>query len=171
MSIQQALNFTLPAEGGFVDNVHDAGGATNHGITQATYDRFRNSKGLAPNPVKDISDSEVQTIYEQMYWIPAHCAELPPKLGICHFDWSVNHGVPGAIKTLQDTLGIKADGIFGVATRTALENVPDEELVGAYLDARRTWYRARVQQKPDQEVFLNGWLNRVDELQKYVDSL
>lgn len=163
-----ALIFTLQAEGGFVDNPADPGGATNRGITQNTYDTFRTDRGLNTQSVRDIADHEVQDIYQQMYWVPAHCAELSPKLAVCHFDWAVNHGVHGAIETLQDTLNIQADGIFGPKTRQALELMPQDDLIAEYLANRRDWYEARAKTKPDQAVFLKGWLDRCDALAKYL---
>lgn len=168
MSLQQALTFILPAEGGYVDDKNDPGGATNHGITQATYSRYLNSKGLADRSVKDIEDFEVQNIYEEMFWIPSHSGELSTKLGIVNMDTAVNTGCQRAIKLLQDALGVQSDGIFGVATRTALDDIPDEEVCGAMIDARRSYYRALVAEKPNLNEFLHGWLNRCDNLQKYI---
>lgn len=171
MSLSQALTFTLPAEGGWSDNPADPGGATNHGITQATYSRYLKSKGLADRSVKDIEDFEIQDIYSEMYWIPSHAGELSVRLGVVQFDTAVNTGCPRAIKILQDSLGVTADGVFGVATRTALDDIPDEEICSAMLDARRTFYRALVTEKPNLEQFLNGWLKRCDQLQKYILTL
>lgn len=171
MSLQSALSFTLPAEGGFSDNLNDPGGATMKGITQSTYDRFRNSKGLPPSQVKDISDADVEAIYQQMYWIPSHCGELSARLGVVVFDTAVNTGVQRAIKLLQDALGVESDGIFGVGTRTALEEIPDSEVCEATIDARRSFYRALASEKPKLAEFMNGWLKRCDNLQQYILTL
>ena len=168
MSLQQALAFVLPAEGGYVDNPADPGGATNHGITQATYSRYLKSKGLSDRSVKDIEDFEIQNIYSEMYWIPSHSAELSTKLGVVNFDTAVNTGCNRAIKLLQDALGVQSDGIFGEATRTALDDIPDDEVCGAMIDARRSFYRSLVAQKPELNEFLQGWMNRCDNLQKYI---
>jgi lysozyme family protein len=171
MSLDAALAFTLKEEGGYVDDPDDSGGATNHGVTQDTYDHYRLNHGLQIKDVREIADHEVSDIYGSMYWLPAHCAELPPKLGICHFDWAVNHGVRGAIETLQTALYVTADGIFGAQTRAALEKEPEAETIKEYLDNRREWYRERVRHVPSQAKFLNGWLGRVDRLDKYLESL
>lgn len=171
MSLAKALAFTLPAEGGFVDNPHDDGGATNHGITQATYDEYRTEHGTGLESVEHITDGEVADIYQSIYWQPAHCDELSPKLGICHFDWAVNHGVHGAIETLQETLAVTADGVFGPRTRAALETQPEATLIPEYLILRREWYQQRVKDRPDQAEFLHGWLKRVDQLEAFLETL
>lgn len=149
MSFGQALIFTLQEEGGYVANPSDDGGATCHGVTQRTYDAYRLSLNLPSRSVADIQDPEARDIYQRMYWGPAGCDALPDALGICHFDWAVNHGVAGAKTTLLQTVGDWR----------------------AYNQLRRTWYRVRVEARPDQEVFLKGWLGRVDRLDAYVEGL
>ena len=171
MSFSQALAFTLKEEGGYVDDPADRGGATNRGITQATYDTYRHHKGLPAHGVRDIEDLEAADIYQAMYWSPAHCAELEARLGICHFDWAVNHGVHGAVATLQQALGVSPDGIFGPATRVALGSKPPEQTITNYLAIRRRWYMDRVNAEPDQAKFLAGWLGRVDRLESYLENL
>lgn len=160
MSFEQALSFTLPEEGGYVDNPDDDGGATDHGITQHTYDFYRGAKGLPTQSVANITSAEVNDIYQTKYWVPGHCAELPAALGIVHFDWCVNHGVPGAIKTLQQVLGVTDDGIFGPATRAALEGKDTRQLVSAYDQTRAAWYAADVKLRPSQAKFYDGWIAR-----------
>lgn len=171
MSLSQALAFALKEEGGYVDDPDDHGGATNHGVTQDTYDHYRMNHGLQIKDVHEIADHEVADIYESMYWIPAHCAELPPKLGICHFDWAVNHGVHGAIETLQESVYVPADGVFGPQTRKAIEEEPEDETIKEYLLLRHEWYEAWVRKHPDQAKFLVGWCARVERLAKYLESL
>lgn len=170
MSFEQALAFTLKEEGGFVDNPADPGGATCRGVTQLTYNAYRSSRGEPYLAVAQISDAETQDIYRTRYWEPGHCADLSPKLGICHFDWSVNHGLTGALLTLQQAAGVKADGKFGAETLAAVQRGGDG-LYKNYDDLRRAWYLARVKARPDQRVFLKGWLGRVDRLDAYVEQL
>lgn len=148
MSLEQALAFTLREEGGFVANPADDGGATCRGVTQRTYDSYRDTVNRPRQSVADIRDEEVLDIYRRMYWGPARCEGLPAGLGICHFDWAVNRGVAGAKTTLQEAKGDWR----------------------SYNQLRKVWYRARVQARPDQEVFLKGWLGRVDRLDAYVEG-
>ncbi len=170
MSLQQALAFTLPAEGGLVNNALDPGGKTNHGITQHTFDSYRDSLKLPRQDVQLITDADTAKIYEQMYWEPSKCPLLPDLLAICHFDTAVNLGVTGAIKLLQRTMGIDDDGVFGPHTQEEVTH-QGNDLIIPYLDERRAKYRQVVAAKPSQEIFLKGWLARCNSLEDYVSNL
>lgn len=165
-----AIAFTLPAEGGYVNNVHDSGGATDRGITQTTYDLWRGEQKQPKRDVALLTQAEAINIYEWMYWQPAHCPQLPLALAIAHFDWSVNHGISGAGSTLQLCLGVKVDGDVGPKTLAAVATVVDpvDFAVNVYNHERRRWYNNRVKERPDQGVFLGGWLKRVNALDNYV---
>jgi len=170
-TLATALQFTLKEEGGYVDNPADHGGATNHGVTQATYDAWRDSQKQARQGVLSISDAEVQGIYNLMYWAPAHCDRLSQALSICQFDWCVSHGAKGATTTLQQALAVTADGAFGPSTAAALAAQDHGVFWQSYNKLRRNWYRAWAQVHPDQEQFLKGWLARVDRLDAFVGTL
>lgn len=166
-----ALAFTLPAEGGFVNEPHDHGGSTNRGITQASYDEWRMAKGEVCRSVREIEQAEVMSLYGMMYWMPAHCEAMASALAVCHFDWAVNHGVQSAISTLQEALHVEADGEWGPKTQEAMDTCNQDGLRHGYNALRRDWYQVRVAAHPDQAVFLKGWLSRVDRLDAYVEGL
>jgi lysozyme family protein len=153
-----------------VDYLRDSGGATNHGVTQGVYDVWRAEKGLAHRSVKLMGDDEVRQIYQERYWQAGHCGDLPTALGIIHFDWCVNHGIRGAMATLQTAVGAVVDGDWGPDTATAAAKA-DAGVAARYDQLRRQWYRARVTEKSDQAAFLEGWLGRVDRLDQYVEGL
>jgi lysozyme family protein len=171
MSFEQALAFTLKEEGGYVDNPDDRGGATNFGITQHTYDTFRKNRMLPDRSVKDIEAAEIQDIYGAMYWKPAQCSKLPWKLGICHFDWCVNHGIQGATKTLQTAVGAYADGYIGPQTIAAAAAVDEPTAIKKYLELRMDWYMMRADADESQRQFLHGWLARCDRLNTYLEGI
>jgi lysozyme family protein len=175
IAFSKALAFTLREEGGFVDNAHDHGGRTNHGITQAAYDEWRVKQGLGFADVAVIQGEEVARFYSDI-WIGAHCDDMSLGLATCHFDWSVNHGigryhVAGSLETLQETLQVEVDGVYGAKTRAALLALDHDDLWKEYETLRREWYQARVKSHPDQAVFIHGWLGRCDRLDAYVDNL
>ena len=166
-----ALKFTLFAEGGYSDNPADGGGPTNYGITQATWDAYTAAQGLASSPVSGLPLSTAKVIYQQMYWEAGHCPDLPEKLAICHFDWCVNHGVVGAAFTLQTALDVAQDGNVGPITIAAAAKCDVWPTVVKYLQLREDWYQQDVVQNQSQQVFLDGWLTRVDNLRDYLENL
>lgn len=163
---KEALDFVLLWEGGYVNHPNDKGGATNKGVTQATYNQHRNSNKLPIKSVREITNDEVHQIYYQDYWKASHCNELDRILAIAHFDWSVNHGVHGATQTLQMITDVTPDGIFGDKSRRALKEMmfssSDAMMASQYCYLRERWYRSHG--IGSQQVFLKGWINRLNAL-------
>jgi peptidoglycan hydrolase-like protein with peptidoglycan-binding domain len=170
-AFSKSLEFTLPAEGGFVDNPLDPGGRTNKGIIQSVYDSYRRRKGLPLNDVLNISDAEVDEIYANMYWRPAQCDLMVLPLAVVHFDTAVNFGVAGAIMFLQEALGVAADGIFGPRTMALFQTNNNIATANKIITGRIAYRHQRVAETPSQEIFLNGWLNRDNNLRAFIQNL
>ena len=62
---------------------------------------------------------------------------------------------------------IEVDGILGPRTRASLACDTDA-LIRAVIQARRDFYEGLARDKPSQAVFLDGWLNRADALEKFL---
>lgn len=161
------LRVILGHEGGVSNHKADRGGLTAYGVTQKTYDDFCRLTGREKKPVSEISMSEVEAIYGG-YWKDAQCSYMPEPLDLIMFDVAVNSGAGRAIKTLQQALGVDADGVCGKQTVSALhEEVAVggiQQLCSEYLDIREDFYNRLVERDESQAVFLKGWLNRVDHL-------
>lgn len=167
----KALEFTLPAEGGRVDNPLDPGGRTNKGIIQSVYDAYRRSKNLPKADVFTITDQEVVDIYFNNYWKPAQCQRMVLPLAVVQFDTAVNFGVGGAVQFLQEALGLAADGAFGPQTQAAFETNNTKSLAQKMINGRIAYRHQRVAQNPSQSVFLQGWLNRDNALMRFIQPL
>src|SRR5690242_1618495 len=142
-----ALCFVLAMEKGYVNDPDDAGGATNYGITQGTYDDYRRSSSLPPQPVLNITMAEVIDIYTVNYWAAARCPDFcvtHPKLALVHFDTAVNEGVGGAAKVLQETLGCQVDGKIGPNTLAYVDRRADDDVALHYLITRHLTYKEIV---------------------------
>lgn len=167
-ALELAMIFTLKEEGKFTI---DDGGPTMCGVTQHVYDAYRMRNHESTRSVALIAQDEVQDIMHAEYWVPAHCDAMPTRLAICQFDWAYNHGVSGAIITLQGCLGVVADGVFGPVTIAAIKSA-GIDLVAKFLDARRTWYRNAAAENPAKYAqYLDGWLKRVDQLEMYLNEV
>ncbi len=151
----KALEFTLKWEGGFVDHPNDTGGPTNKGITQKTYDSFRKEhKEPYGYSVKFIEDDEVKDIYWFNYWVKAKCGEIDiPAVAIAVFDFAVHSGVRRATYSLA-TCQYKHLQNFNVSK---------------YIDAREA-YLIKIG-RGSKQVFLKGWINRLNDLRKYVKEV
>ena len=163
------LAFTLQEEGGKVNNPADPGGATNKGITHATYTAWRTQQGLPIQSVALMADAEVQAIYQAGFWDANQCASLPAPVDACVFDFAVNAGSHSA-KVLQTALGVTADGSIGPATLAAANAADPQALASELLALRESYYQQIAQLNPSLAVFLAGWLNRVQALRQFIST-
>lgn len=144
---ERALAFTLRWEGGKVDNPHDRGGRTNRGVTQRTYDGWRNEKDLPKRDVYELEEEELQDIYRTLYWWPAK--SLPWPLNLVVFDTAVLFGA-----------GRAGTWLSAVSWREAAP----EAQAWAVLCFRRERHRDRVALDKTQARFWAGWMNRLNAL-------
>ncbi|MBD3109615.1 SH3 domain-containing protein [Bacillus sp. AGMB 02131] len=177
---REALAFTLKWEGGYVNHKYDLGGATNKGITQRTYNKYRDQINKPRQSVKYISNSEVEAIYYEYYWKPVKANRMERTLAIVMFDTAVNLGVNGstkdggAIKHLQKALNVTATGYWGYITENAFSKIlkNDHYSLALKVNKHTQDYRyERVKQDPTQKVFLQGWLNRDKALHNYITKI
>jgi lysozyme family protein len=155
---QRALAKVLVSEGGYVNDPRDPGGATNKGITQNVYNAYRERHHLPMVPVRGISSTEVEAIYEANYWKLAKCDMLPAGVSYVVFDGAVNSGVAQSVKWLQRALNVTADGVVGNATLAAVQNYGNmDRLVDAICDRRLAFLKALKTWK----AFGRGWASRV----------
>src|SRR6185312_6585807 len=126
MSFEISFQNLLGWEGGFGDNPHDAGGATNLGVIQTEYDAYRDRKKLPRQSVAKITENEAMEIYRNEYWDATLCDEFNPGVANCLFDSDVNSGdkrgvqwLQGAINQLSGRNAVAVDGVAGPKTVAA----------------------------------------------------
>ncbi len=161
--------FILSFEGGFVDHPMDRGGATNKGVTLSTwracgYDK--NEDGVVDAlDLKLLSDTEVvQRVLKPHYWDRCRADEiLDQSIANITVDWVWGSGVWG-IKHLQGVLGLTRDGVVGDKTLSKINALPPEELFDKIWQRRHQHLLSIVKSDPTQEVFLRGWLRRLNSI-------
>lgn len=164
----KALDFVLREEGGYSNDPHDPGGATNFGITQRTYSAWRRLNGLPSQQVKKITLKEVGEIYRKQYWGPVCGDELPDGVDLMVFDEAVNSGPVRAVKDLQTLLGVRSDGVVGTHTLDALHRKADlVGLIGGLASRRLAWLRRLASWK----WFGKGWRARVEAGKKLATEM
>ena len=146
---KKALQFVLKWEGGYVNNPNDKGGATNKGITQNTYNKWLKKHNKPFKDVKNISNLEVEEIYYNNYWLAAGCNKMTSKLAVLMFDTAVNMGISRAKQFLKE----------------AQWRYPDK-----FIQAREEKYK-EFAQYGNQNIFLKGWLNRLNDLKNFIKQI
>ena len=164
---RRALGFALRWEGGFSDHKSDTGGRTMKGITERTYHAWLQKQGRSPADVRNITDGEVEEIYQDGYWKTARCPDLRPEIDVVQFDTAVNMGPNRSVRILQSAVGVTADGVFGPMSLAACKECDPSDAVSSYCDIREGLYR-KFASRPGQHVFLKGWLNRLNDLRGFV---
>lgn len=141
---------------------------TRAGITEATDDRLERAYRIVEKPVLARDDAEIEMAY-RILWLESQSAWLPDEAAIAHFDAVINCGQTQAVRFLQRALGLTADGVLGPKTIAAMQGAGEGRNLAVKLTGLRVrFYRDLVAAKPDKARWLNGWLNRVSDLQKAV---
>jgi len=158
-NFQRALSRVLKHEGGYVDHPKDPGGATNKGVTIATFRRYVKPNGTKAD-LRAITGEQVATVYYKHYWAAVHGAELPAGVDYAVFDLAVNSGPSRAARFLQRVVGVAQDGRIGPATLAAVRKTDATELIARLCDARLTWLKT-LKTWP---TFGKGWERRVTDV-------
>lgn len=155
-NFEQSLKEVLKHEGGWSDHPKDPGGATNFGITIATFRKWID-KDATKDELRKITDDQVAHIYRKVYWNAVRGDELPSGLDYAVFDFGVNSGPSRAIKYLQAVLGVEQDGKIGPVTLQAVHKADVDDVIDALCDRRLAFLRA-LKTWP---TFGKGWGSRV----------
>jgi lysozyme family protein len=133
-------------DGGYTNDASDPGGETKWGISKKAYPDI---------DIKSLTKEEAFLIYERDYWLKAGCDKMEKALAIAVFDSAVNCGVGRTRSWL-------------VELEKEKERNPQRS--ARWMIQRRTqYYLDLVKRKPALNKYIKGWLNRVNDLSKYVD--
>lgn len=166
-----AYKIIIKNEGGYVDDPNDAGGETYCGISRNNFPNW-NGWGIIDiygcEPGKTLNDADlesaVRVFYKQQFWDKIKGDNIDSQaIATAIFDWNVNSGIH-AIKSIQRIVGVEDDGICGSGTIRAINDSNELDTLNRYREAREVFYRSLAASKPSQAKFLNGWLNRVENL-------
>lgn len=159
-----AIKVVLKNEGGYVNDVCDAGGATNFGICSRD------------NPTMDIehlTEASATKYYLNTWWTPNNFQLINDDgLATWLFDHAVNCGTPTVIKILQTVIqdamhaanvwtGISIDGQLGPKTAELVNKYYTKDM-GLKIQ-ERLWnhYLKIIEVHPEDQKFYHGWHNRV----------
>jgi lysozyme family protein len=160
-SFETCLAFTLREEGGYVDDPADPGGATNMGVTLATYRDWSDNPDLGAAQVQDMTERTAKAIYRSLYWNPLRADALTAGVDPSVFDMGVNAGNWRSARLLQRALGFTGDdvdGCIGPETLGAAAKCDARTLVDDLTSRQANFYRSLA----DFDTFGAGWLNRTE---------
>lgn len=153
---ERALAFTLPWEGGYVNDPADPGGRTDHGIAERYHpEAWADGK---------ITRDEALDIYRRHYWLPARCDEFDEPVALVLFECAVNPGVSRSHRFLQAALGVTVDGRVGPLTIVAARKATDPTAVALRMADLRSGYWIAKSSEGQKIRFLDGWMARSSAL-------
>lgn len=161
-NFEMVLPEVLKHEGGFVDHPRDPGGATNKGITIATFRAFVDPDGSVAD-LRALTTAQAGIVYKAQYWDKVKGDDLPSGLDYAVFDFAVNSGPSRAAKYLQRIVGVAQDGAIGAHTLAAVSRLDVEDLIQSLCDERLAFMK-RIRGGSLWQTFGRGWQRRVDEV-------
>lgn len=174
ISFRSALAIVFAFEGGYSNDHYDSGGKTKFGIIENEA-RTWGYKG----DMKDLTREFASNIYYRKYWV-AHnldkIAALSPKIAAEIFEMGVNMGSSRGVIAFQRGLNllnrrgklysdIEVDGQMGNGTIRAFKKLPkiDYPVMIKLINAiQGEYYMKFATNNPTQEVFIRGWMKRVE---------
>ena len=154
---KKAFNYVLKNEGGYVNSSADPGGETKYGISKRSYPNLN---------IRQLSLKDAQKIYFCDYWLKGKFEQIPDEnVASQLFDLSVNLGIRATTIVLQRALrsvgiNVVEDGLLGSQTLSGVIFSKPSNLLAAIKSEAAGYYRLIAAKNPQQQKFLNGWLNR-----------
>ncbi len=163
------LPYLMRWEGGYVNDPHDRGGATNKGVTIATWRKvgydINGDGNIDVVDLQELSDYDVLTrVLKPHYWDRWQADDIiSQSVANILVDWVWGSGAYG-IKIPQRLLGVEIDGIVGPQTLAAVNAQEPRELFMRLKQERADFLHRIVDNNPTQKRFIRGWMNRLNDL-------
>lgn len=164
----------------------DSGGRTYKGISENNFPNWKGWKIINKHEplkrgefIKDEDlDEEIFNFYLVHFYYKLKLDQINNLYISAHLlDHGVNAGISNGVKCLQRALNdilsidIIVDGKIGPVTISEINNSNPKTLLSKLIEEREKYYKSLVDKNPKLKKFLNGWLNRISETNKYITNL
>jgi hypothetical protein len=165
------MDLMLNLEGKKTDDPRDRGGRTNFGVTQGTYNKWRDSKNLPRQDVFKITKDEAMQLYKKNFWGIIGGDKLPQKTAMALMSFALTDGPEDSVRLVQRMLKIPVTGYMGPATLAKIN-----KLVEKYGDegfANKVLNRQIIRYKNDEQahIYGRGWVNRANKVRTRISKL
>lgn len=156
-AFDKAVTFVLSVEGNYSNDPADPGGETKYGISKASFPDI---------DIKNLTRDQAIEIYRTQFWNRCNCDMIPAQLGMVLFDSAINQGPSTAIRMLQKSLNVTADGVMGPSTIAACLNADVRQVLPDFIARRAMQYATQ------REIirFGLGWFRRLAACQQLVQE-
>ena len=169
----KSLAELLKTEGGFQDDPLDPGnhlpdgrpGCTNLGVTQRAWELYV-GRQVTHDEMRALNPAMVGPFYRIKYWNPVKGDALPTGVDYLTFDLAVNGGPARAAMTLQQALGINADGVIGSQTTNTASLADPADTIKKFTDVKCAFYKSLNNPR-----FETGWVNRAKQVEAFALSM
>ena len=157
----------LRLEGGYVNHPLDRGGPTKYGVILTVWQEHGHDKDgdgdIDAEDIKKLSEGDAKYIAKKIFW-DYFLADLILNQSLAEFivDWGYNSGRKTVAKIVQRVVKATVDGIVGPQTVTAINCADQELLFNALKIERKVFLNNIIKRRPEQIVFYDGWMNRVN---------
>ncbi|HTF04287.1 MAG TPA: glycosyl hydrolase 108 family protein [Bacteroidia bacterium] len=164
----QIVPFIKKWEGEYGNDPDDAGGETRKGIT---YNTWKSVFGDTHDRFMAMSDDDWTAIFKKLFWDRIMGDQINSQsVANLLVDWVWTSGTKTPSKITQqlliDNFGstIAADGAFGKLSVAALNAVDQKKLFDLIVQRRFKFLDDIVAARPQNQKFLKGWQNRINDL-------
>jgi lysozyme family protein len=157
----------LKWEGGFVNDPVDKGGATNMGVTLATWKQVGYDKDgdgdIDVDDIRLLTRADATMVLKKFYWDRWKADQiLNQSVADILVDWVWASGKWGIVIP-QRILNVAADGIVGNMTIRAVNSADQKEFHAKIVAERKKFIDDIIARNPSQAKFRKGWLNRLND--------
>lgn len=151
-------------EGGFGNDPDDPGRETMSGVTLATFRQFYGQDKTEAD-LRNMTPEQWKHIMKGGFWDKCWGDQIRNQsVAEIVVDWCVNSGV-GMLKKVQGIVGVKADGVMGPKTLSAINTYNQQRLHFMVKAARAEHYATITRNRSANLKFYDGWMNRLCDFQ------